>query len=247
LTEAFPPYYNHERPHQGRACANRTPDEAFPELPALPHLPETVQPDAWLQAYHGRVYRRRVSAAGTIQIDRYLYSVGTAYARQPVLVHLDTEEKTFFVSWGEKLLKRLPIQGLYGAEMDFSSYLIAMKAEARTIDYHHQLHWEKIGDLAWSLRFKPLLVSGWNPPVLALPCQEPFERAFESGKKAKILILSVLFPVKAIEKQRICVGDDPRASEAGIKLQFRTTTGKVSLKFSSLFVSHVLTFYRLII
>jgi hypothetical protein len=148
LTEAFPHYYNHERPQQGQACANRTPDEAFPSLPALPQLPETVQPDAWLKAYYGRVYRRRVSAAGTIQIDRYLYSLGTAYAKQLVLVHLDAEQKAFFVSSGEKLLNRLPIQGLYEAEMDFSSYLIAMKAEARTIDYHHQLQWEKVGDWA---------------------------------------------------------------------------------------------------
>jgi hypothetical protein len=44
--ENFPHYYNSQRPHQGRACRNRPPDEAFPVLPALPQLPETVQPDA---------------------------------------------------------------------------------------------------------------------------------------------------------------------------------------------------------
>jgi transposase InsO family protein len=148
LSEVFPHYYNHERPHQGRACANRTPDEAFPNLPALPHLPETLEPDAWLKAYHGRVYRRRVSAAGTIQIDRHLYSVGTVYARQEILVHLDAEQKLFFVSRGEKVLKKLPIQGLYGAAMDFASYLIVMKAEARTIAYHYHSQWEKLGELA---------------------------------------------------------------------------------------------------
>jgi hypothetical protein len=93
------------------------------------------------------VYRRRIRAAGTIQIDRHLYSVGTAYARQEILVHLDAEQKLFFVSMGEKVLKKLPIQGLYGAEMDFGSYLIMMKAEARTIAYHYHMQWEKLGEL----------------------------------------------------------------------------------------------------
>jgi hypothetical protein len=89
-----------------------------------------------------------VTAAGTIQIDRHLYSVGAAYAKQDVLVHLDAEQSCFFVSSGEKVLKRLPIQGLYGGPMDFSSYLIAMKAEARTIEHHRQIWWEKPGELA---------------------------------------------------------------------------------------------------
>ena len=52
---AFPDYHNTQRIHLGRACAGRTPDEAFPELPELPTLPETVQPNAWLTAYDGRV------------------------------------------------------------------------------------------------------------------------------------------------------------------------------------------------
>lgn len=136
------------RPPQGRACQNRTPDEAFPSLPVLPQLPEIVQADSWLKAYRGRVYRRRVSIAGTIQIDCHLYSVGTAYAKQDVLVHLDTEQACFFVSSGANVLKRLPLKGLYGGEMDFSSYLIAMQAEAQTVEYHRHLWWEKLGEIA---------------------------------------------------------------------------------------------------
>lgn len=89
-----------------------------------------------------------MTVAGTIQIDRHLYSVGAAYAKQEVLVHLDAEQVCFFVSSGEKILKRLPLQGLYEGTMDFSSYLIAMKAEARTIEYHRQIWWEKLGERA---------------------------------------------------------------------------------------------------
>lgn len=38
VTEQFAWHYNHERPHQGRACGNQTPREAFPVLPTLPPL-----------------------------------------------------------------------------------------------------------------------------------------------------------------------------------------------------------------
>jgi hypothetical protein len=44
-TEEFLQHYNHERPHQGKACGNRPPQTAFPNLPALPPLPERVNPD----------------------------------------------------------------------------------------------------------------------------------------------------------------------------------------------------------
>jgi hypothetical protein len=147
LTVKFPHHYNHECPHQGCACQNRTPDEAFPNLPSLPQLPQSVQPDSWLSAYHEHVYRRHVSAAGSIQIDHHLYFIGTADAKQELLIHLDVEQGMFFVSDGKAVLKKLIIQGLYKAGMDFSTYLIAMKAEARTIEYHWKLSWQRTAEL----------------------------------------------------------------------------------------------------
>jgi transposase InsO family protein len=143
----FPRYYNTERPHQGRACGNRPPDEAFPVLPTLPALPETVSPDAWLNAEHGRVYRRRINSNGTIQIDQHIYFVSSPDAGQAVLVHLDAHRQTFRVTLAKRVVKDLPVQGLYRHEMDFASYLIAMQAEARTVAYHHHRLWERAGDL----------------------------------------------------------------------------------------------------
>jgi hypothetical protein len=113
VLEAFPDYHNLQRPHQGRACQNRTPDEAFPTLPLLPQVPQQVNPDAWLQAEHGRVYRRRVNSTGSIQVDCHIYFVGSQLAQQPVLVHLDAQRQCFWVTCQGKVVKQLPIQGLY--------------------------------------------------------------------------------------------------------------------------------------
>lgn len=141
-------YHNAERVHFGRACQGKTPDQAFPELPALPHLPETVHPDAWLQAYHGRVFRRRVSSNGTIQIDKYTYYVDKGLAKQRVLVHLDAEQQAFLMSCAEKIVKQLDIKGVITEELDFGTYLIVMKQEARSIDWPLQTTWRKTGDFA---------------------------------------------------------------------------------------------------
>ncbi|HET8851380.1 MAG TPA: integrase core domain-containing protein [Ktedonobacteraceae bacterium] len=51
VTEAFQHHYNSQRPHQGRACGNLPPRQAFPTLPTLPPLPRTVQADRWLWRY----------------------------------------------------------------------------------------------------------------------------------------------------------------------------------------------------
>lgn len=145
--DQFPHYYNDERPHQGRACQNRPPSTAFPNLPNLPHLPETVMPDTWLRALHSRIYRRHVNSDGTIQIDRHTYSIGSRYAKQPILVHVDARQACFYVSQEGNEIKRLSIQGLYGTMMSFGTYLTVLCSEARTIEAHHRLLWEQRGDM----------------------------------------------------------------------------------------------------
>ena len=141
-------YHNAQRMHQGQACNNQIPDEAFPELPPLPQLPDTVKPNAWLQAYHTRIFRRRISSNGTIQVDRYTYYVNTKRHKQRVLVHLDAEQEAFFISCDDEVLKRVDIQGLLPDEMDFQTYLLVMKQEARTVEWHRLTTWYKPGDIA---------------------------------------------------------------------------------------------------
>lgn len=47
VTEEFRRHYNEQRPHQGQACGNQPPRQAFPTLPTLPPLPRTAQADRW--------------------------------------------------------------------------------------------------------------------------------------------------------------------------------------------------------
>ena len=143
----FPRYYNEQRPHQGQACQNRPPEEAFPAttLPKLPMLPEIVHPDDWLRSIQRRIYQRRVTSDGTVQIDRHTYSIGSAYRQQSVAAHVVGTE--FYVVCAGKLVKRLPIRGLYGQRMLFDSYLILLREEARTLELRYQSLWRKSGEV----------------------------------------------------------------------------------------------------
>jgi hypothetical protein len=144
--EGFPRYYNDERPQQGRACQNQPPSVAFPRLPQLPHLPAQVNPDAWLEQVHGRIYRRRVNSDGSIQIDRHPYGVGSRYAGQLVLAHVDAARRLFHVTLNGRVVKTLPIQGLYGGTMEFWTYFTRICEEARTVELHHRFLWERRGE-----------------------------------------------------------------------------------------------------
>lgn len=125
-------FYNHERANQSLACDNRPPGEAFPQLPVLPPVPDTVDPDAWLTHYHRRLFRRRVGRNGIISVGRHDYYVGYAHAGTRVGVLLDATRKVFYVLQGGKLLCEREIQGLLGQQMPFQAYLKHMLEEART-------------------------------------------------------------------------------------------------------------------
>lgn len=141
-------YHNADRVHFGRACNGQTPDEAFPTLPPLPRVPETVNPDAWLWAVDGRVFQRRITSNGTIQIDKHTYSVSYDRAKTNVLVYLDAENKQFHVLQDNTLLRSLDIKGLHGkGPMDFQDYVAQMKAEARSIEMHRWLTWFRPGEI----------------------------------------------------------------------------------------------------
>lgn len=143
----FPRYYHEERPHQGQACQNRTPEEAFPRatLPVLPKLPDVVNPDAWLGSIQGRIYQRRVTSDGTIQIDRHTYGIGSAYRQQPVAAHVVGTE--FWMECAGQVVKQLPIRGLYGQMLLFDGYLILLREEARTLELRYQTLWRKRGEV----------------------------------------------------------------------------------------------------
>jgi hypothetical protein len=146
LLDSFVPYHNRLRPHQGNACQNRPPDIAFPNLPALPGLPERVTPNQWLTHEDQRVYRRRVNAAGSIQVDRHSYSIGQDFAGAQVLIHLDGAPEAFHITLNGETIRVLSMKGFHPGQMDLLDYVDVLKSEASFIAYHHALNWQQTGD-----------------------------------------------------------------------------------------------------
>jgi hypothetical protein len=147
--EAFPHYHNAQRIHMGRACQGRTPDEAFPNLPLLPQLPETVHPNDWLKLQHGRVFRRRIRANGTLQVDKHVYYVDEKLAKQSALVHLDAHHRCFWVTLdGKPLSKSLPLKGLQEEQLELQDYVKVLQEEAMSIAHYRQILWMQSGEAA---------------------------------------------------------------------------------------------------
>jgi hypothetical protein len=112
----------------------------------LPSLPDEVDPDRWLHTLQHRTYQRHETSDGTIQIDRHTYAIGSSYKHQQVTAHVVGEE--FQVVCAGHIVKRLPIRGLYRQTMDFDSYLVVLRSEARTIDFHYQSLWRRRSESA---------------------------------------------------------------------------------------------------
>lgn len=147
--EAFPHYHNSQRIHMGRACQGRIPDEAFPNLPTLPQLPQTLEPNHWLEVQQGRVFRRRIRSNGTIQVDKHTYYVDRKLAKCRVLVHLDGQKRCLRLSIDGKVHpKSLPLKDLHPDEMDLQDYLKVLQNEAMSIAYYRRSVWMQSGDVA---------------------------------------------------------------------------------------------------
>ncbi len=103
-----------------------------------------MDPDAWLEHYDQRCYRRHVDSSGTLQLWTYSYYVGLAYANQTVLVRLDAPQRLIHVEVGKTLIKSIPLKGLYGQVIDYQDFLGFMGDEARS-------EWK---DYLWRQRLK---------------------------------------------------------------------------------------------
>jgi hypothetical protein len=130
---AFRQFYNQHRANQSLACGNRPPYEAFATLPALPPIPEVVDPDAWLAHYHRQLFRRRVGRDGSISIGKQAYYVGYGYAGERVGALLDASARVSRMVLRGAVIRELEIQGLIGRPLPFAEYLQVVLEEARTL------------------------------------------------------------------------------------------------------------------
>ncbi len=116
-------HYNFQRPNQAKSCGNQPPRLAFPALPTLPALPDTVDPDRWLDTLQGTLFKRRVNAAGTVQVDKHKYYIGRAHHGRLVVLQVNAVNRQFVVELNNAQIKTLPIKGLYHGQLSFDEYL----------------------------------------------------------------------------------------------------------------------------
>lgn len=128
----FRHFYNHERANQSLACDNRPPYEAFPELPARPKIPDSIDPDAWATYYHRRIFKRRVNRNGYVSIGKHDYYIDYKLARQEIGAMLNAETGVFHILHGSTRVRDLEMQDLVKETMPFQAYLQHMLTEART-------------------------------------------------------------------------------------------------------------------
>jgi hypothetical protein len=138
VTEAFLTHYNDQRPNQARSCSNQPPRVACPAFPALPAVPEKVDPDRWLVPMEKQAFARMVRADGRLTINRHDYYVSRKLAGQRVTCWVNASQKCFDIWQPAGRIKSIPIKGLHGKIMPFEDYVTLMKQEARS-EYQHYL------------------------------------------------------------------------------------------------------------
>ena len=116
-------HYNFERPNQAKSCGNQPPRLAFPSLPTLPAVPDTIDPDCWLDTIQGQLFKRRVNASGTVQVDKHKYYMGRAHHGRLVVLQVDAVNREFVVELNNEVIKTIPIKGLYQGQLSFTDYL----------------------------------------------------------------------------------------------------------------------------
>jgi Integrase core domain/Homeodomain-like domain len=131
-TQIFLSHYNDERPNQARSCGNRPPRVACPQFPMLPAVPQTVDPDRWVQRVHQQIFARTVQANGGVTINPEYYYVSRALAGRRLACVVQAVRQQFDIWHGGSWIKQLPIKGLHGTPMAFEEYVVLMKQEARS-------------------------------------------------------------------------------------------------------------------
>jgi hypothetical protein len=105
---------------------------AYPAFPRLPAVPQIVDPDRWLVQVNKRAFARTIRAKGDLTINCQDYYVSRTLAGQRVTCWVNAAEKHFEIWQPGKLIKSIPIKGLYGKTMPFGEYVELMKREARS-------------------------------------------------------------------------------------------------------------------
>ncbi len=131
-TSRFVEHDNKERPNQALTCHNLPPAVAHPQLPVVPSVPLSVDPDNWLHSWDGWQVRRLINAQSEVSVDVDRYSVSTRLAGQWVTVHLDAHEHRLPFWHQGQLIRSQPLKGLVGEVLPWSTF-VATRSRAGSL------------------------------------------------------------------------------------------------------------------
>ncbi len=129
VTAAYQRFYNEERPHQGLSCGNQPPRVAFSVLPTLPSVPPFVDADAWLQAYDGHSFARKVRHGGSVTVADVPYYLKAHLVGQQVGLRVDAATGQFVVEANGQAVQRLAIKGLGLGLLPFTTFVDRLCAD----------------------------------------------------------------------------------------------------------------------
>jgi hypothetical protein len=104
----------------------------FPELPALPTVPDVINADAWLSWVDGEHVVRLVNSQGEVSLDLRTYFVSSKLAGQPVTLRINAPERCLQVMHTQMKQRSLPLKGLYQRSFSYQDYVELMQREAST-------------------------------------------------------------------------------------------------------------------
>lgn len=132
VTASFEQHYNYERPHQGQSCHNQPPCVAFPHLPARPRVPETIDPDRWVDVLDGKRFVRKVQADTSVQLDMQRYYTSRDLVGKYVNLRLEASSRTLVIEHDRQEIKRVSIRGTGSQRLPFDEFVEQLCDEART-------------------------------------------------------------------------------------------------------------------
>jgi hypothetical protein len=93
----------------------------------LPEVPANIDPDAWLNEWHGIHLERKVDQLGTIRIDLKRYGVGQRFIGQRVTAAIDAPSRSLQIYLEHHLLKTVPLKGIVGKRLSFEEFVTHMQ------------------------------------------------------------------------------------------------------------------------
>jgi hypothetical protein len=102
----------------------------FPNPPHLSPVPQTIDPDRWVLALSGKVYKRKLDGKGTFQLGDQTYYVQQKLRGRSILVWVDGQQRELVIYADRKPMKKLLIKGLHNRTMNFPDYVDLMCKEA---------------------------------------------------------------------------------------------------------------------